>query len=112
MRMRTDVITTQPRRGAEAIFARVRAAKRRPLSRRERALALIQEHANPRTVAIAGGALVATAVVAYAGRKLFWKAVAVAAEAVEEVADTIEDAAEDLGETARTRANGGDAGKS
>jgi hypothetical protein len=36
----------------------------------------------------------------------------VAAEAVEEVADTIEDAAEDLGETARTRANGGNAGKS
>jgi aryl-alcohol dehydrogenase-like predicted oxidoreductase len=106
MNMRTDVITTQPRRGAEAIFARVRAARRRPRSRRERALELIQEHATPRTIAIAGGAVVATAVLAYAGRKLFWQAVAVAADAVEEVADTIEDAAEDLSETARARANG------
>lgn len=106
MRMRTEIITAQPKRGAQAIFARVRAAKRRPLNRRERTLALIQQHANPRTVAIAGGAILATAAVAYAGRKLFWQAVAVAADAVEEVADTIEDAAEDLSEAARSRADG------
>ena len=107
MKMRADTITTQPQRGAEALFARVRAIKRRPPSRRERVLSLVREHANPRTVAIAGGALVATAALAYAGRKLFWQAVAVAADAVEDVADTIEDAAEDLGETARARADGG-----
>ena len=107
MKMRTEIITTQPRRGAEAIFARVRAAGRSPRGRRERALSLIREHATPRNVAIAGGALAATAGLVYVGRKLFWKAVAVTAEAVEEVADTIEDAAEDLGETARSRADGG-----
>jgi hypothetical protein len=107
MKMPTDIITTQPQRGAEALFARVRSLKRRPLSRRERVLSVIRENTTPRKVAIAGGALVATAALAYAGRKLFWQAVAVAADAVEEVADTIEDAAEDLGETARARANGG-----
>jgi hypothetical protein len=107
MKMRTDIITTQPQRGAEAIFARVRAIKRRPRSRRERVLSLIRENTSPRTVAIAGGALVASAALAYAGRKLLWQAVAVAADAVEDVADTIEDAAEDLGETARARADGG-----
>jgi hypothetical protein len=107
MKMRTDIITTQRRSGAEAIFARVRAAGRRPRNRRERVLALVRENATPRTIAIAGGALVATAAVAYAGRKLFWQAVAVTAEAVEGVADTIEDAAEDLGESARARVDGG-----
>lgn len=107
MRMGTDIITTQRRRGADAIFARVRAAGRRPRNRRERALALLRDNANPRTIAIAGGALVAVAGAAYLGRKLFWQAVAVTAEAVEGVADTIEDAAEDLGETARARVDGG-----
>jgi hypothetical protein len=110
MKMRTEIITTQPRRGAEAIFTRVRAAGRSPRSRRERALALLREHATPRNVAIAGGALVAAAGVAYVGRRLFWRAIAATAEAVEEVADTIEDAAEDLGETARARADGGSKG--
>jgi hypothetical protein len=106
MRMRTDIITTQPRRGADAVFERVRAAARRPRSRRERVLSLIREHADPRTVAIAGGALVAVAGLAYAGRRLLWQTVAVAADAVEEVADTVEDAAEELGEAARARADG------
>src|SRR5687768_3762790 len=105
MKMRTDIITTQPRRGAEAVFARVRAAGRSSRSsRRDRALSLIREHATPRNAAIAGGALVATAGLVYVGRRVFWRAVAATAEAVEEVADTIEDAAEDLGETARKRA--------
>jgi glutamine synthetase adenylyltransferase len=107
MKMRTAIITTHPRRGTEAVFARVRALKRRPQSRRERALELIREHADRRTIAIAGGALVAVAATAYVGRRLFWRAVAVTAEAVEEVADTIEDAAEDLGEVARARVDGG-----
>ena len=109
MKMRAAMITTQPQRGAEALFARVRAIRRRPRSRREQVLSLIRENANPRTVAIAGGAVVATAVLAYGCRKLFWQAVAVAAEAVEEVADTIEDAAEDVRETARARADGREA---
>jgi hypothetical protein len=86
MKTRAAIITTQPQRGAEALFARVRAIRRRPRSRRDRALSLIREHANPRTVAIAGGALIATAALAYAGRKLLWQTVAVA-EAVEQVAD-------------------------
>jgi hypothetical protein len=106
MKMRTDIITAQPQRGAEAIFARVRALRRRPRSRGERAVGLVRDYATPRNVAIAGGALVAAAGLVYVGRRLFWRAVAVTAEAVEEVADTIEDAAEDLGETARTRADG------
>ena len=104
--MRTDIITTQPRRGAEAVFARVRAARRRPLSRRERALSLVREQATPRTLAIAGGALVGVAALAFVGRRLFWQAIAITAEAVEEVADTIEDAAEDLRDTARARVDG------
>jgi hypothetical protein len=106
MHMRTDIVTTHPRRGAEAIFARIRAAKRRPRTRRERALVLLQEHANPRTIAIAGGAIVAAGALAFVGRRLFWQAIAITAEAVEEVADTIEDAAEDLRDTARARADG------
>jgi hypothetical protein len=107
MRMRTDIITMQRRSGADAIFARVRAMGRRPRNRREQALALLRNNASPRTVAIAGGTLVAVAGAAYLGRKLFWQAVAVTADAVEGVADTIEDAAEDLGETARARVDGG-----
>jgi hypothetical protein len=107
MKMRTDIITTQPQRGADAVFALVRTAKRRRRSRRDRALSLIREHATPRTIAIAGGGLVAVAGAAYIGRRLFWRAIAATAEAVEEVADTIEDAAEDLGETARARVDGG-----
>jgi hypothetical protein len=108
--MRTNIITTQPRRGAEAVFARVRAAGRRPQSRRDRAFAVLRDLATPRTMAIAGVGLVAVAGVAYAGRRVFWQAVAAAAEAVEEVADTIEDAAEDLGEAARARVNSGQSG--
>jgi hypothetical protein len=110
MKMRTAIITTQPQRGAEAVFARVRAVGRRQRSRRDRALSLIREHANPRSVAIAGGAIVASAALAYAGRKLFWRAVAATAEAVEEVADTVEDAAEDVRDSARARVDGGDSG--
>jgi hypothetical protein len=107
MKMRTDIITMQRRRGAEAIFARVRAAGRRPRNRREQALALVRDNATPRTIAIAGVALVAVAGAAYLGRRLFWQTVTVTAEAVEGIADTIEDAAEDLGETARARVDGG-----
>jgi hypothetical protein len=108
--MRTNIITTQPRRGAEAVFARVRAAGRRPRSRRDRVLSTISEYATPRSLALTGVGLVAAAGIAYAGRRLFWQAVAVTAEAVEGVADTIEDAAEDLGEAARARVNGGQSG--
>jgi hypothetical protein len=107
MKMRTDIITMQRRRGAEAIFAGVRAAGRRPRNRREQALAFIRDNATPRTIAIAGGALVAVAGAAYLGRRLFWQTVAVTAEAVEGIGDTVEDAAEDLGETARARVDGG-----
>jgi aryl-alcohol dehydrogenase-like predicted oxidoreductase len=108
--VRTDIITTQPRRGAEAIFDRVRTATRRPRSRRERALALLREQATPRTLAMAGGALVGVAALAFVGRKLFWQAVAISADAVEEIADTIEDAAEDLSDAARARADGRESG--
>ena len=107
MKMRTDIITTQPQRSAEAVFALVRAARRRRPSRRDRALAAVRDLATPRTIVAAGVGLVAVAGLAYAGRRLFWRGVALTAGAVEEVADTIEDAAEDLGETARARADGG-----
>jgi hypothetical protein len=107
MRMGTDIITMQRRRGADAIFARVRAMGRRPRNRREQALVLIRNNATPRSIAMAGGALVAVAGAAYLARKLFWQTVAVTADAVEGIADTIEDAAEDLGEVARTRVDGG-----
>jgi glutamine synthetase adenylyltransferase len=110
MKMRTEIFTTQRRRGAEAIFARVRAAGRRPRNRREQVIAAVREHATPRTIAIAGAGLVAAAGIAYVGRRLFWQAVAVTAEAVEEVADAVEDAAEDLGEAARARADGRQSG--
>jgi hypothetical protein len=104
--MRTDIIITQPPRGAEAVFDLVRTATRRRRSRREQALAAVRDLASPRTMALAGAGLLAVAGLAYAGRRLFWQAVAVAAEGVEEVADTMEDAAEDLGEAARARTNG------
>jgi hypothetical protein len=104
--MRTDIITTQPQRGAEAVFDLVRMATRRRRSRREQAFAAVRDLASPRTMALAGASLLAVAGLTYAGRRLFWQAVAVAADAVEEAADTIEDAAEDLGEAARARANG------
>ena len=57
-------------------------------------------------MALAGAGLLAAAGLAYAGRRLFWQAVAVTAEAVEEAADAVEDVAEDLGEAARARAEG------
>ena len=104
--MRTEIITTQPQRSAEAVFDFVRTATRRPRSRRERALAAVRDLATPRTIAFAGVGLVAVAGLAYAGRRLFWQVVAVTAEAVEEAADAVEDAAEDLGEAARARAEG------
>jgi hypothetical protein len=107
---RTDIITTQPQRGAEAVFDLVRTATRRRRSRREQAFAVARDLASPRTMALAGVGLLAVAGLAYAGRRLFWRGVAVAAEAVEEVADTIEDAAEDLGEAARGRVDGGESG--
>jgi hypothetical protein len=104
--MRTDIIIMQPQRGAEAVFDLVRTATRRRRSRREQALAAVRDFASPRTMALAGAGLLAAAGLAYAGRRLFWQAVAVTAEAVEEAADAVEDAAEDLGEAARARADG------
>jgi hypothetical protein len=104
--MRTEIITTQPQRGAEAIFDLVRTARRRRRSRREQALAAVRDLTSPRTLAFAGAGLLVVAGLAYAGRRLFWQALAVTAEAVEEAADAVEDVAEDLGEAARARANG------
>jgi hypothetical protein len=104
--MRTENITTQPQRGAEAIFDLVRTARRRRRSRREHALAAVRDLASPRTMAFAGAGLLAVAGIAYAGRRFFWRALAVTAEAVEEAADAVEDVAEDLGEAARARADG------
>ena len=49
---------------------------------------------------------VAIALLAYAGRRRLFQAAALAAEAVEEVADTVEDFAEDVGEAARAKAAG------
>jgi hypothetical protein len=106
MRMRTEIITTQPQRGAEAVFELVRTARRRRRSRREQALAAVRDLASPRTMALAGAGLLAVAGLAYAGRRFLWRAVAVTAEAVEEAADAVEDVAEDLGEAARARAEG------
>jgi hypothetical protein len=106
MKMRTDIITTQPQRRTEGIFALVRAAKRRRPNRRERALSAIRDYATPRTIAVAGVGLVAVAGLAYAGRRLLWRGVALTAGAVEEVADAVEDAAEDIGDAARARAGG------
>ena len=76
---------------------------RRP-SRREQALAAVRDVASTRVLAIAGGAVAAVAVLAVVARRSLWQAVGLAARAVEEVADTVEDAAEDLGELARERA--------
>ena len=64
--------------------------------------------------AVVGIAIAGAAVVGYAARRQLFRAVAVAADAVEEVADAVEDAAdavedaaEDLADAARARAEGG-----
>jgi hypothetical protein len=49
--------------------------------------------------------LVLLGVTAYVARRRVFQGVALLAKAVEEVADTIEDAAEDLGEAAQARAD-------
>jgi hypothetical protein len=49
-------------------------------------------------------AIPAVGAVAFAGRRRMWQGIALVASAVEEVADTIEDAAEGLRDTARKRA--------
>jgi hypothetical protein len=61
----------------------------------------------PAAVVIAAGAALSGGLVAlaYFGRRRLWKAVAVAADAVEEVVDTVEDAAEDVRDFARARAD-------
>jgi hypothetical protein len=55
-------------------------------------------------VAVAAAGLLA---LAYLARRRLWQALAVAADAVEEVADTVEDAAEDARDAARARAEAG-----
>jgi 1-aminocyclopropane-1-carboxylate deaminase/D-cysteine desulfhydrase-like pyridoxal-dependent ACC family enzyme len=77
---------------------------RRRRSRAEQVVAEVKK--TPAVVLIAAGAVLAGGLVAlaYVGRRRLWKAVAVAADAVEEVADTVEDAAEDLAEAAAARA--------
>ena len=57
-----------------------------------------------RTAALAVPAAAAAGAVAYAGRRRLWQGLALAASAVEQVADTIEDGAEALRDAARTRA--------
>jgi hypothetical protein len=57
-----------------------------------------------RTTAIAVPAAAALGAAMYARRKRVWQGIALAASAVEQVADTIEDAAEALRDGARKRA--------
>jgi hypothetical protein len=49
---------------------------------------------------------VGVAAIAVAGRRRLWQGVGLFASAVEEVADTVEDAAEDVRDYARARAEG------
>ncbi len=63
----------------------------------------------PRRTVAAVGVVTALGVLAYAGRRRGWQAVAFAADLVEEAADTVEDAAEDLAAAARDRSDGPDA---
>jgi hypothetical protein len=76
---------------------------RRP-TRRDRAVATIRDGTSSRTLAAAAAVVVGVAVLALAARRWRWRAVGVTARAVEEAADTVEDAAEDLVELARERA--------
>jgi hypothetical protein len=48
--------------------------------------------------------LAGLAALAYVGRRRLWQGIGLGASAVEEVADTVEDAAEDLRDVARERA--------
>jgi hypothetical protein len=57
-----------------------------------------------RVIGAAAVPLVLLGVAAYVARRRVFQGVAVLAKAVEEVADTIEDAAEDLGEAAQAKA--------
>ena len=90
-------------------------------TRRERALAALRR-ATPDALtsrpAVLGVAVAGAAVAAYAARRQLFRAVAVAADAVEEVADAVEDAAdavedaaEDLADAARARARGSEDGE-
>jgi hypothetical protein len=63
----------------------------------------VGEVGSRRLLAVAG-AVAAIGLVALVARRRLWQALGFAARAVEEVADTIEDAAEDLGDAARERA--------
>ena len=56
-----------------------------------------------RTGALAVPAAAAVGALAFAGRRRVWQGVALAASAVEAVADTVEDAAEALRDSARER---------
>ena len=82
---------------------------RRRASRRDQAVAAIRERRPPRRfLAPLGVAVAVVAVLAVVARRRLWQAVGLAARAVEEVADVVEDAAEDLGDAARERAGGED----
>jgi hypothetical protein len=74
---------------------------------RDRAVATIRDGTpSSRTIAAAAAVVAGVGVLAFAARRRLWQAAGLAARAVEEVADTVEDAAEDLGELARERAGG------
>jgi hypothetical protein len=75
---------------------------RRP-TRRDRAVSTVQDLTSPRALAVAGAALATAIALAVATRRRLWHAIGFAARAVEEVADTVEDAAEDLDAVARER---------
>jgi hypothetical protein len=77
-------------------------------SRTDRFAAEVKEAPPAARIAVLALAAVGLTVLAYVARQRLWQALAIAADAVEEVADTVEDAAEDLAEAAQARA-GGDA---
>jgi hypothetical protein len=86
------------------MYARL-APWRRP-SRRDQAVSAIRDGASTRSLVVVGAVVAGVAVLAVVGRRWLWQAVGLAARAVEEAADTVEDAAEDLGERAAQRTGG------
>ena len=106
--MEMNVVMDRGKLGAERLAETVRQLppmERFGLRRRSRAERLreaVSELPVAR-VAVAAAAIGLVAGLAYVARKRLFAAAAVVAEGVEEVADTLEDAAEDVAEAARKR---------
>jgi hypothetical protein len=107
--MRVNVITSNSQRVSDPVFARVSAMRwPRRRSRLDKAVSVLRESARdlvtPRRTLAAVGVVTALGMLAYAGKRRGWRAIAFAADLVEEAADTVEDAAEDISAAAHKRA--------